>query len=268
MMTMSVAEKVRDLTVRVKNGTITREEAERLAITALQEVVEEQPKEEEEEEVKEEKEEKPPVAPEKSIVDPKTRILSLLTQFEESIQSNFKKMEERITQIVKETEGAAMPLGDYSIGNDLVGDSTAAKIVVEVADKPAQLVITYTAKKEWTIDGVNVPVQADVGTKKEKEAACHLPLRQELLALCTDVTESTNNELTWKRSKKLPLETLTRIESIAKATGDAKITDIIKNKPSDAMAESWHKWALVGQVYLLGSDWGGSKTFADIKDLV
>ena len=261
----ATAEYLRELTVKVKNGAMSKSDAKRLAILALQEVAEKEMEpavSEGEGEAPAPQEEKKP-APQVSAIDPKTRILSLLTQFEEAIQGSLKKIEHDITGIVQETEGAAVPLGDFTIGNDLhhkFGGSASAKITIEAGDKPAQVLITYTLKKAWNVDGINLPVQASTNQK-----ACHLPLRNDLLVLCADVKEGTGSELAWKRSKKLPLEQLAHIESIAKASGDSKVVEIVEGKPSDALAESWRKWAVAGQAYLLGADWAEDRKFAAIK---
>jgi hypothetical protein len=253
---VATAEFLRDLTVQVKNGAMSKEEAKKKAVIALQEVAEKDVEPEmatSDEEAATPQKEAPPPPP---AVDPKTRILSLLTQFEEAIQGSLSKLTHDITGIVQETEGAAVPMGTFSIGNDTnkkIGGS--AKITIDAGDKPAQVLISYNLKKDWTIDGVNLPVTA------EAPKSCHLPLRQELLALCTDVKEGTGSELSWKRAKKLPLESLAHLESLAKASGDAKVMEIIEAKPTDTMAESWKKWAVAGQVYLLGTDWTEDKKF-------
>jgi len=259
----ATAEFLRDLTVKVKNGAMSKAEARQQAIVALQEVAEkeaevaESPAPEAQEKPKE-------AAPKVSAIDPKTRILSLLTQFEEAIQGSLKKIEHDITTIVQETEGAAVPLGDFTIGNDIhhkTGGSASAKITIEAGDKPAQVVITYNLKKAWNVEGISLPVQASTILPK----ACHLPLRQDLLELCADVKEGTGSELAWKRSKKLPLEQLSHLEAIAKASGDAKVLEIVEGKPTDAQADSWRKWAVAGQAYLLGADWAEDKNFSVIK---
>ena len=118
----ATVEVLRDLTVKVKNGTMTREEATQKAILALQEVAEKEPEEVESEDSDKTEEENAPatnLTPTPSVLDPKTRILSLLTQFEEAIQGSLNKLQNDITNIVKETEGAAVPMGDFSIGNDM-----------------------------------------------------------------------------------------------------------------------------------------------------
>ena len=259
----ATAEYLRELTVKVKNGAMSKSDAKRLAILALQEVAEKEiePAQSEGEGEAPQQEEKP--ASPVSTIDPKTRILSLLTQFEEAIQGSLKKIQHDITGIVQETEGAAVPLGDFTIGNDVhhkFGGSASAKITIEAGDKPAQVLITYNLKKAWNVDGINLPVQASITQK-----ACHLPLRNDLLVLCADVKEGTGSELAWKRSKKLPLEQLAHIESIAKASGDSKVVEIVEGKPSDALAESWRKWAVAGQAYLLGADWAEDRKFSAIK---
>lgn len=260
----ATAEFLRDLTVKVKNGSLSKEEAKKKAILALQEVAE---KEIEPDAVTSDDEEKDaaPAAdptPTPPAVDPKTRILSLLTRFEETTQASLKRLESEISSIVKSTEGAAVPLGDFTIGNDLThktGNSASAKITIAAGDKPAQAQVTYLLKKTWTIDGINLPVTAHV------TPACNLPLRHDLLMLCADVRENTGSELAWKRSKKLPLEQLARLEGLAKASGDQRAVEIIEGKPSDALAESWKKWSIAGQVYLLGNDYAEDKKFSAVK---
>jgi hypothetical protein len=257
----ATAEFLRGLTTQVKNGSLTKEEAKKKAIKALQEVAEK----EIEPEVAESEEEAPveqAPAPTPPSVDPKTKILSLLTRFEETVQVSLKKLETEITNIVKETEGAAVPLGDFTIGNDAThktGNNASAKITIAAGEKPAQAQVTYLLKKSWTVDGINLPVTASV------TPACNLPLRHELLMLCADVREGTGSELAWKRNKKLPLEQLSHLESLAKASGDSRVAEILEGKPSDALADSWKKWATAGQVYLLGSDWSEDKKFSAVK---
>jgi len=261
----ATAELLRELTVKVKNGAMSKSEAKRLAILALQEVAEKEmePATSEGEGEAPAPEEPKKEAPKFSAIDPKTRILSLLTQFGEAIEGSLKRIEHDITNIVKETEGAAVPLGDFTIGNDLhhkFGGSASAKITIEAGDKPAQVLITYNLKKAWNVDGINIPIQASIVPK-----ACHLPLRQDLLGLCADVKEGTGSELAWKRSKKLPLEQLAHLETLAKTSGDSKVLEIVEGRPSDAQADSWRKWATAGLVYLLGTDWSEDKKFATIK---
>jgi hypothetical protein len=256
----ATAEFLRGLTTQVKNGSLTKEEAKKIAVMALQEVAEK----EIEPEVAESEEEAPVEAPAPTppAIDPKTKILSLLTRFEETVQVSLKKLETEITNIVKETEGAAVPLGDFTIGNDAThktGNNASAKITIAAGDKPAQAQVTYLLKKSWTVDGINLPVTASV------TPACNLPLRHELLMLCADVREGTGSELAWKRNKKLPLEQLSHLESLAKASGDNRVAEILEGKPSDALADSWKKWATAGQVYLLGSDWSEDKKFSAVK---
>lgn len=258
----ATAEFLRELTVKVNNGSMSKSEAKRRAILALQEVAELEPEVAESEGEEEAAPPTPAAPPPASAIDPKTRLLSLLTRFEETIQMSLKKLESEVTNIVKDTEGAAVPLGDFTIGNDLHhkgGNSASAKITIAAGDKPAQAQVTYTLRKDWTIDGINLPVQASV------PKSCNLPLRHELLALCSDVKEGTGSELAWKRNKKLPLEQLSHLESIAKASGDSRVAEILDGKPSDALADSWKKWAVAGQIYLLGSDYSEDKKFSAIK---
>jgi len=250
----STAELIRDLTVKVKNGSLSKEEATKLAITALQEVAE-QEQTLEAPTTEEKKEEEPAPKAKTIVIDPKTKILSLLTQFEEAVQGSLKRIERDITTIIQGTEGAAVPLGDFSIGSD----SASAKVTVEAGDKPAQVMVTYNLKRQWNVEGINLPVQASVAK------SCHLPLRQDLLNLCSEIKETTGSELAWKRNNKLPLEQIASLEATAKAVGDVKAVEIIEGRPTNEQAESWKKWAVAGQIYLLGSDYSKDKKFSVIK---
>ena len=94
----ATAEYLRELTVKVKNGAMSKSDAKRLAILALQEVAEkdvEPAQSEGEGEAAPQQEEKPAASP-ASAVDPKTRILSLLTQYEEATQGSLRKIEHDI----------------------------------------------------------------------------------------------------------------------------------------------------------------------------
>ncbi len=255
MKVTSVADILRELTTKVQNGVITKAEATELATLALQNEVNAEEEEEGKTEVA--------PAPEKKqyAMEPRTRILSLLTQYEESIQLSLKKLEVKINEIIQETEGAALPLGDFNIGNDSnpskeksyttvdrhVGQS---KISISASDKVGQLLVTYTSKKEWRLDGINVPVTSSV-----VEPSCHIPLRQDILQVCADIKDASSSELAWQRVQKSHLDQLPNLEAIAEKSNDTKVLDIIKNKPQDTQAESWGKWATISQVYLLGLDW-------------
>lgn len=260
----ATAEFLRELTMKVKNGSMSKDDARRKAILALQEVAEKELEPEASEgddaaAVEPAAKEETPTPP---AIDPKTQILSLLTRFEEMVQSSLKKLEMDITNIVKSTEGAAVPIGDFTIGNDAThksGNNASAKITIEAGDKPAQAQVTYLMKKSWTVDGVTMPVTASA------QKSCNLPLRQDLLMLCADVRESTGSELSWKRSKKLPLEQIAHLENVAMASGDSRVTEVLNGKPTDALAESWKRWAIAGQVYLLGTDYAEDKKFAAIR---
>ena len=41
--------------------------------------------------------------------------------------------------------------------------------------------------------------------------------------------------------------------------------EILDNKPTDTLASSWKKWAVAGQVYLLGTDFSEGRGFASVK---
>lgn len=252
---------LRNLTTQVQNGLLSKSEAKRRAIQALNEVAEAEPDDATPAPSEETKSEEKPV--EKKVapaIDPKTRILSLLTRFEESIQGSLKKLEQDVTSIIKETSGDAVPLGDFNIGNDIEGGlSNDTKLVIETGDKPAQVLITYNLKKAWNVEDMMLPVQACAST-------CHLPLRQELLALCTEIRDESDSELSWKRSKKESFHNLNHIETLAKTSGDKKVLEILDGKPADELADNWMMWATASQAYLLGSDWSDGKNFSVIRN--
>lgn len=248
-----VAELLRELTIKVRNGVLSSAEAEKHAIQALQEV-EETPQEDTE--TPQQAAPEPAPSGGGSAVDPKTRLLSLLTKLEESIQSQIKKFEKDISDLLKETAGAAVPIGDFSIGSDI----SSAKLTVESGEKPAQAKVSYMLKRDWTVDGIQMPVTANL-----KPRACNIPLRQDVLSLCTDIRENTSSELAWKKGKKLPLERVAALELIAHETGDYRVSEILAERPSDALAENWKKWAVAGQVYLMGTDFSEGRGFNAIK---
>jgi len=252
----ATAEILRGLTSQMQNNTMTKEEAKRLAIHALQEVVENQEDEEPQEDpvVEDPQEAAPPPA---SAVDPKTQLLSLMTRLQETVQSSLTKLEDEVTAILKETAGAAVPLGDFSIGSD----ESSAKVTIEQGETPAQALVSYTLKREWTVDDVQMPVTGSA------PRSCNLPLRHELLELCGDVDEHATSELAWKRKHKETADQLTRMCTLAKKTGDHRISDIVENSPVCTKAESWRNWAQAGQVFLLGSDYADDKGFLVMKGM-
>jgi hypothetical protein len=264
----ATAELLRGLTIQMQNKTLSKSEAKRLAIMALQEVVEsegEEPQVEEniedtpQEETPQEEtpeEEKPTQRP-ASAVDPKTKLLTLMTRLQETVQASLKKLENEVTLILKETAGAAVPLGDFSIGND----DSSAKVTIEQGENPAEAKVSYTLKREWAVPDVQMPITGSA------PRSCNLPLRHEVLELCGEVSEHTGSELAWKRKQKETGDQITRLETLAKSTGDYRVTDVLKNRPEGNQAENWKKWAQAGQVFLLGSDYVDGKGFSSIRGM-
>jgi transcription termination factor NusB len=252
---------LRNLTVQMQNKNLSKSDARRLAIIALQEVVENdpqpQPAAQEEKPVEKEDDkdtneaDDTDIRPPASAIDPKTKLLSLMTRLQETIQAQLKKLEQEVTSILKTTEGAAVPLGDFSIGSD----ESSAKVTIEHGDQPAVAKVSYTLKREWEVSEVLMPVTASA------PKSCNLPLRQEILELCAEVDEHTTSELAWRRKQKDTRDTLIRLASIAKTTGDYRASDILENTPVCGQAESWGNWAKAGQIFLLGSDYTEGKGF-------
>lgn len=254
---------LRSLTVQMQNKSLSKSEAKRLAILALQEVVENEEAEEPQtadnltETQEPEATEEDPAPRPASAVDPKTKLLSLMTRLQETIQSQLKKLESEVTTILKETEGAAVPVGDFSIGSD----ESSAKVTIEQGDQPAEAKVSYTLKREWTVADVQMPVTGSA------LKSCNLPLRRELLELCAEVGEHTSSELAWKRKQKETKDSLTRLESIAKSSGDFRANEIIANTPLCGQAEGWKNWSQAGQVFLLGSDYTDGKGFQAMRGM-
>jgi hypothetical protein len=259
-MNTKTAALLRELTIKVKNGSITTAEAEKLAVLALEEVketpVEDTPPMEDTEP------EAPPVddTPPVSAVDPKNRLTASLSKFENSIAVAWKSLESEVTSILKETEGAAVPTGDFIVKNTHQQDQeSSSKLTVEPAEGSSQIQCIFTLRKTWKLVGIKLPVSAGVS----REKACSLPLRLSILSLAESVKDKASSELSWRTSK-LPLSEFNQLEASAMEVNDMRAYEVLKSRPSDIYLNSWKKWAVSAQVYLIGSDYSEFKKFEEI----
>lgn len=263
-----IAARLRDITTKVRNGVIAKEEALRLATLAMQEVDPADAVGEGEEEVDTQGENPPKEAPkEKPLpVDPKSRILALLTQLDLGYQSAWNRFESAVNSLFAETTGAATPSGEYSIGSDEGGTGRSRanqhqhKLIIEAGDAPNEAKVTYSQKKEWKIPNVTIPVTGGV------EPSCNIALRKELLAVAEDIQDATTEgELSWRKTR-MPLDKFAKIESKAKETNDVRVMDMMAGRPKDLTSQSWNRWAVSAHVYLLGGDYTSEKgkKFSDL----
>ena len=265
-----IAARLKDITAKVQAGVLEKEEAFRLATLALQEVAPSGSLGEGETEVETKGEDQaaPPVEnKEKPLpVDPKSRILALLTQLDSGYQSAWKRFESAINSLFAETAGAATPVGDYSIGSDEGGAGRSKsnqhqhRLAIEPGENPNEAKVTYSQKKEWRVPNVTIPVTGCV------EPTCNISLRKELLAVAEDIQDATTEgELSWRRTR-MPLDKFAKIESKAKETNDVRVMDILTNRPKDLTCTSWNKWSVASHVYLLGGDYTSEKDkkFSDL----
>ena len=250
---------LRELTIKVKNGSITTAEAEKLAVLALEEVKEAEPVEDtlpvEEAPVEDTPAPTPVFSP-----DPKNRITAALSKFDTVTASAWKALEVEVNSILTETEGAAVPMGDFIVKNTHQQDQeSSSKLTIEPSERTSETQCTFTMRREWKIAGVKLPVAAGI----TREKVCSLPLRLSLLGLAEGIKDKASSELAW-RSSKLPLSEFNQLEASAMEVNDMRAYEVLKSRPSDIYLNSWKKWAVSAQVYLVGSDYSEFKKFEEI----
>lgn len=252
---------LRELTIKVKNGSITAAEAEKLAVLALEEVKEKDPVEDTPPaDDTPPEEEATPSIPVSAPVDPKNRITTSLSKFDNTIAVAWKTLETEISSLLSETEGAAVPMGDFIVKNMHQQDQeSSSKITIEAGEGVGQAQCIFTLRREWKVSGVKLPVAAGVA----REKTCSLPLRLNILSLAESIKDKASSELSW-RSSKLPLSDLNQLEATALEVNDMRSYETLKGRPSDIYLDSWKKWAITAQVYLVGSDYSEFKKFEEI----
>lgn len=261
---------IKRLNLNVRNGLMSKEEAKKLAVIAVQEIIpaEEANAQDAQDAITEPPKEEPKKEENKPFVgDPKTTILSMLTKLDESIANAWVEFQAGLNNILLGTEGQAFPIGDFDVNANKSkrGTKTAhsSKVNIKVADdKPNTVVVTFDLTRTWDVDGVNPPAKV---VSAAQEETCHLGLRKDVVGISEDVMD--NSELTWSRSG-APLEAVARVLSIAKKENDTKVVEILESKPAKNDLTTWKNWAISAQAYLLGKDFSEAKKFKEILENV
>jgi len=60
------------------------------------------------------------------------------------------------------------------------------------------------------------------------------------------------------------LSEFNQLEASAMEVNDMRAYEVLKSRPSDIYLNSWKKWAVSAQVYLIGSDYSEFKKFEEI----
>lgn len=237
-----------ELRKKVEAGVITKSEAVKLAVLALQEVQEAEPdepavsQEEQPSEEKQAQEQPSEVEP----IDPKSRILASLTKLEQALAPAFKSFQEEINALLKETKDAAVPLGEFTIG----AEELNAKVAIAQKDQKS-VVCTYNFKQDWTVEELDLPAPV---TASVTEDACHLGLRRELLAVAEDILDHSQSSLSWSRYS-IPREKLTSLSKNAKDVSDRRVIEATSKLSPQSSLKVWENWALSTVTQILGSDY-------------
>ena len=248
---------IRKLTDEVTAGTISKEEAARLALAALSEVA--PTPEAAAPEPAPEPAPAPAPAP-AAPADTKTQILALLTQFEQAVATTWDSFQQQVTQAL---QNGAASLGNLSID---AGDASA-KLRLEQKGQGAAHVI-YTMKKEWSVDGLTLPAATLASAPSvSTEQACHLPIRRSILAIADDVLDMASSELSWQRCK-LPITSIFKMRETAAQQQDRRAISVLSGIPEGSLLASrddWRRWAVASQVFLVGNDFTEAREFNAIK---
>jgi hypothetical protein len=263
---------LRELSMKVKSGAITKAEATKLAVLAVSEVAPapiEEPAAQEGKaaEAPEAPAAEEPVAEEPKIpaVEPKNQLISMLTSLEQTFGGAWSEFQRKVTSVIQQTEGAAVPLGDYSVSKGGKLDDNV-KLNIEQVDQ-ANVEVTYSTRRVWKIGGLSLPPMT--GQKEAQasiESSCHLPLRKELLAITDDILEHADSALSWKKFR-LPVTAILNARDVAKKENDIRLSEIMAGIPAGddfQVAKAWKTWANATQVMLLGNDYARGKAFAQI----
>jgi len=245
---------------KVEAGTLDKKTAEHLAVVALQEVqtADEENVEDENivpEDKEEDKEEVKPV----SVIDPSAQILALISQFDQGTASLWTSVKSKIEDVLKGVQGAAFPLGDFSSNASTAAKGNKTKIAITKGDNNTSVDVNFVFSREWNIPGLNPPeVQAST-----QETACHLGLRRELLSLAQDISDMSDSKLVWARSR-FPEKTIAYLSAESRKENDPRVVEALKALPKNQDREDWQKWSIAAQVFVLGNDYTGVKSFDDL----
>lgn len=257
---------------KVEAGTLDKETAERLAVLALQEVqvaddvsegADTSDEGQGEEEMSDEGggDEPAPADPTPTAVDPSAQILALVNQFDQGTASLWTSVKAKIEDVLKGAAGASFPLGSFSNSAKTGAKGNTTSISIDKGDNGSSVDVSFRFTREWNVPGITPP--ETVAAKTSDEPTCHLGLRKELLSLAQDLTDMTDSELTWKRCR-FPEKTIAFISSESAKAGDPRVVEAVKALPESQDRHEWRKWSLTAQVYVLGTDYSNTKTFADL----
>lgn len=259
---------VRILKTKVEAGHIDRSTAERLAVLALQEVqiadevAEGDTTKDEGEEDLIAPDEPAPAPP---AVDPSAQILSLVSEFDQGTAALWTGTKAKIEDALKGVQGEAFPLGTFSSSSKTGEKGNSTQITIEKGSNANTVDISFRYSRDWSLNNVTPP--ETVAASVAQEPACHLGLRKELLALAQDISDISESELIWNRSR-LPEGTLAYLTNESAKVKDERVVAAVRSVPEGLDRNAWRKWSIAAQVYMLGSDYAEGKSFSDVtKDI-
>lgn len=262
---MKAQEFLRELNVKVRNGMMKKEDAIKLAVQAVSEVTQKEP----------EKPAPPAPAPKKEPVKPikhagitpvdaKNKIMALLGELDQTFAHAWTDFQEKITAIVRETEGGVIPVGDYNLGITKGGHQAmpwhskdvTVKFSISAADQTT-LSCLFTTKREWIITDVQgLPMAEQPKIMASVEPTCHIPLRKDVLALTEEIMENCESELAWRKFK-VPVNALFSAKKDAESVNDPRLQQALAATPFENLTakDQWASWATDAQVKILGGDY-------------
>jgi len=257
---------VRILKTKVEAGQIDRGTAERLAVLALQEVQIADEVAEGADTTKDEGEEDliapdEPEAPVPPAVDPSALVLSLVGEFDQGTAALWTGTKAKIEDALKGVQGEAFPLGTFSSSSKTGEKGNSTQITIEKGSNANTVDISFRYSRDWSLTNVTPP--ETVAASVIEEPACHLGLRKELLALAQDISDISDSELIWNRSR-LPEGTLAYLTNESAKVKDERVVAAVRSVPEGLDRNAWRKWSIAAQVYMLGSDYAEGKSFSDV----
>ena len=252
---------LRELSLKVKAGIMTKEEAAKLAVVAVEEVAPTPaPVKAEDAPAPVEPAEEAPVPTSAPTLDPKNQLIGLLTSLEKAFGAAWKEFQTKVTDVIKGTEGAAVPLGDFEID---VADHNV-KLQVDQLDQ-ANVKCRYTTRRDWKVGGLKMEYSR-MKTEGSVQPSCHLPLRRDIVAITEEILENTDSALAWRKYR-LPVTAILNARHGAARENDARLVSILASIPTGDdvnSAQAWQVWANAAQVMLIGSDYSADKKFEEI----
>lgn len=252
---------LRELSLKVKAGIMSKDEAAKLAVLAVEEVAPTPSQAADAPPPPPPAEEKAP-APEAGAptLDPKNQLIGLLTSLEKAFGAAWKEFQTKVTEVIKGTEGAAVPLGDFEID---VADHNV-KLQVDQIDQ-ANVKCRYTTRRDWKVGGLKMEYSR-MKSESSVEPSCHLPLRRDIVAITEEILENTDSALAWRKYR-LPVTAILNARHGAARENDKRLVSILASIPTGDdtnSAQAWQVWANAAQVMLLGSDYSVDKKFEEI----